>query len=89
MILNNHVERNILLRNILLVHSCAFFPLVLEIHVEIKVARDVADVHDGQGDDPHRHDTQQGHGHLREGVQTRLVQNQVQTIRPSFTFQIL
>ena len=71
----------------LLVHSCAFFPLVLQIHVEIEVAHDVSNVHDGQGDDSHWHHTQQGYGHLREGVQTCLVQNQVQTVRPSFTLK--
>ena len=38
-------------------HSCAFPPLVLQVHVEIEVEHDVGDVHDGDRDDPHWHHT--------------------------------
>ena len=40
-------------------HSCALFPPVLQIRVEIEVAYDVENVHKSQRDDPQRHRSQE------------------------------
>ena len=70
----------------LLHRPSALLPPVLQVPVEIEVAHDVDDVHGGEHDDPHWHHAQQGTGVLGERVKTRLVQNQLQAVRPSFTF---
>ena len=53
-------------------HSYAFSPLVLQVHVEIEVEHYVGDVHDGDRDDPHWHHTQQRDRVLRERVEACL-----------------
>ena len=59
------------------------FSLLLQEHVEIEVAHDVDDVHGVDHHHPHGHHAQQvGGGERGVGVETGLVQNQLEPICP-------
>ena len=74
--LTSEVERN----------TSVLFPLVLEILEEVEVADNVDNVHDKEEQGPHWHHTHFRTWKMGEWIQTRLVQNQAQTVWARFAF---
>ena len=67
-------------------YTSVLLPLVLQILEEVEVADDVDHVHDKEEQGPYWHHTHFRAWKMREWIQTRLVQNQPQTVRARFAF---